>query len=91
MVVVVRMYFSRLAWYVLVSQLLRRGYLVLTAKKDPIVEGLKDILTFKQPNLTKHVTYRHKHPPPTEWLQFASDPMAGRSSGIKSCTYHLRD
>ena len=37
-------------------------------------EGLKDILTFKQPNLTKHVTYRHKHPPPTDWLQFASDP-----------------
>ena len=36
---------------------------------------LKDALSFKQPNLVKQVTYRDKYPPPSDWLQFASDPL----------------
>ena len=34
-----------------------------------------DVLSFKQPNLLKHVTYRDKHPPPESWNQFILDPL----------------
>ena len=34
-----------------------------------------DILSFKQSNLLKHVTYRDKHPPPESWNQFILDPL----------------
>ena len=33
-----------------------------------------DVLSFKQSNLLKHVTYRDKHPPPESWNQFILDP-----------------
>ena len=34
-----------------------------------------DALTFKQPNLHKHITYKDKHPPPACWSQFLQDPL----------------
>ena len=37
--------------------------------------ALVDTLTFKQPNLLKHVTYRDKNPPPKTWSSFALDPI----------------
>ena len=35
----------------------------------------KDVLTYKQSNLLKHITYRDKSPPPIDWLTFSSDPI----------------
>ena len=35
----------------------------------------KDVLTYKQSNLLKHITYRDKSPPPLDWLTFSGDPI----------------
>ena len=32
-------------------------------------------LTFKQPDLLKHVTYKDKFAPPKSWDQFIQDPL----------------
>ena len=37
--------------------------------------GFADALSFKQSNLTKHVTYRDKFSPPDNWDQFILDPL----------------
>ena len=34
-----------------------------------------DVLSFKQPRLLRHVTYRDKNPPPANWGAFVLDPM----------------
>ena len=34
-----------------------------------------DALTFKQPNLYNHITYRDKNPPPKTWSSFVLDPL----------------
>ena len=34
-----------------------------------------DVLTFKQPTLMKHITYRDKNPPPKSWASFVLDPI----------------
>ena len=34
-----------------------------------------DTITFKTPDLTKHVTYRDKTPPPQDWGAFILDPL----------------
>ena len=34
-----------------------------------------DALTFKQPNLFHHITYRDKNPPPKTWSSFVLDPL----------------
>ena len=36
---------------------------------------LVDALTFKQPRLLRHVTYRDKTPPPSNWSLFVLDPV----------------
>ena len=36
---------------------------------------LSDALTFKQPQLLRHVTYRDKNPPPPNWSPFVLDPI----------------
>ena len=36
---------------------------------------LVDALTFKQPRLLRHATYRDKTPPPSNWSPFVLDPM----------------
>ena len=36
-----------------------------------------DTITFKTPDLSKHVTYRDKTPPPQDWGAFILDPLAG--------------
>ena len=38
-------------------------------------QGAVDALTFKQPDLLKHVTYKHKFAPPKSWDQFIQDPL----------------
>ena len=35
----------------------------------------RDVLSYKQPNLTKQVTYRDKHQPPVCWSQFLAEPI----------------
>ena len=64
---------------------------------------LVDALTFKQPRLLRHVTYRDKNPPPTSWSPFVLDPMGWTQFWDKlfvltnhedlnlSIAYHIRE